>query len=64
MFCNYISHPVSCFLVFQFRAEKLVFEADDVAKGLLDLITLHGITTLVMGDAQNKYYTTYVRIQE
>ncbi|KAJ4777766.1 U-box domain-containing protein kinase family protein [Rhynchospora pubera] len=39
------------------RAEKLVFEADDVAKGLLDLITLHGVTTLVMGAAQNKHYT-------
>jgi hypothetical protein len=37
-----------------------VFEADDVAKGLLNLITLHGITTLVMGAAQNKYYTMYV----
>jgi hypothetical protein len=37
-----------------------VFEADDVTKGLLNLITLHGITTLVMGAAQNKYYTMYV----
>jgi hypothetical protein len=63
-FQMYILQPTSFLSSFQFRAEKLVFEADDIAIGLLNLITLHGITTLVMGAAQNKYYTMYVQVQE
>ncbi|KAJ6835152.1 U-box domain-containing protein 33-like [Iris pallida] len=39
------------------RAEKLVFEAEDVAKGLLDVVALHGITKLVMGAAPDRKYS-------
>ncbi|OAY75725.1 U-box domain-containing protein 33 [Ananas comosus] len=39
------------------KAEKLVIEMDDVAKGLLELISLHGITKLVMGAAADKHYS-------
>lgn len=46
--------------VVQVKAEKLVIEMDDVAKGLLELISLHGITKLVMGAAADKHYSKYV----
>ncbi|KAJ6840817.1 U-box domain-containing protein 33-like isoform X1 [Iris pallida] len=39
------------------RAEKLVFEAEDVAKGLLEVVALHGVTKLVMGAAADKKYS-------
>jgi hypothetical protein len=32
---------------------------DDVAKGLEELITLHGITRLVMGAAADQHYSEY-----
>ncbi|XP_072955890.1 U-box domain-containing protein 33-like [Typha angustifolia] len=41
----------------QVRAEKLVIEADDIIKGLEELISLHGITKLVMGAAADKHYS-------
>ncbi|XP_042433976.1 U-box domain-containing protein 33-like isoform X2 [Zingiber officinale] len=38
------------------KAEKLVIEKEDVAKGLIELIASHGITKLVMGAAAEKNY--------
>nr|XP_051221130.1 U-box domain-containing protein 33-like [Lolium perenne] len=37
--------------------EKIIIENDDVARGHEELITLHGITKLVMGAASDKYYS-------
>ncbi|CAM0944662.1 unnamed protein product [Alopecurus aequalis] len=37
--------------------EKIVIENDDVAKGLEELITLHGITKLVMGAVSDRHYS-------
>ncbi|KAM0846197.1 hypothetical protein ACQ4PT_055838 [Festuca glaucescens] len=37
--------------------EKIIIENDDVAKGLEELITLHGITKLVMGAVSDKHYS-------
>uniref|UniRef100_A0A453PSF4 UspA domain-containing protein n=1 Tax=Aegilops tauschii subsp. strangulata TaxID=200361 RepID=A0A453PSF4_AEGTS len=42
------------------QAEKLVVESDDVAEGLVQLITEHHVTALVMGAAADKHYTKYV----
>ncbi|URD93090.1 U-box domain-containing protein [Musa troglodytarum] len=39
------------------KAEKLVIERDDVGKGLVELIALHGITKLVMGAAPDRCYS-------
>uniref|UniRef100_A0A453PSC6 RING-type E3 ubiquitin transferase n=1 Tax=Aegilops tauschii subsp. strangulata TaxID=200361 RepID=A0A453PSC6_AEGTS len=39
------------------QAEKLVVESDDVAEGLVQLITEHHVTALVMGAAADKHYT-------
>ncbi|XP_037455877.1 U-box domain-containing protein 33-like [Triticum dicoccoides] len=41
----------------QVQAEKLVVESDDVAEGLVQLITEHHVTALVMGAAADKHYT-------
>ncbi|KAG8059960.1 hypothetical protein GUJ93_ZPchr0002g23117 [Zizania palustris] len=37
--------------------EKLIIEKEDIAKGLEDIIALHGITMLVMGAAADKHYS-------
>ncbi|XP_062222517.1 U-box domain-containing protein 33-like [Phragmites australis] len=37
--------------------EKLIIDKDDIAKGLEELIALHGITKLVMGAAADKHYS-------
>uniref|UniRef100_A0A0E0GAV4 RING-type E3 ubiquitin transferase n=1 Tax=Oryza nivara TaxID=4536 RepID=A0A0E0GAV4_ORYNI len=37
--------------------EKLIIEEDDIAKGLTDLVALHGVTKLVMGAAADKHYS-------
>uniref|UniRef100_A0A0D9XT58 RING-type E3 ubiquitin transferase n=1 Tax=Leersia perrieri TaxID=77586 RepID=A0A0D9XT58_9ORYZ len=37
--------------------EKLIIEKDDIAKGLEDLIALHGVTKLVMAAAADKHYS-------
>ncbi|KAM0864691.1 hypothetical protein ACQ4PT_043758 [Festuca glaucescens] len=37
--------------------DKIIIENDDVAKGLEELITLHGITKLVMGAVSDKHYS-------
>ncbi|PKA48043.1 U-box domain-containing protein 33 [Apostasia shenzhenica] len=39
------------------RADKLVIEMDDVAKGIVELIAQYGITSLVMGAAADKHYS-------
>ncbi|KAM0942055.1 putative protein kinase RLK-Pelle-RLCK-IXb family [Dioscorea sansibarensis] len=41
----------------KFQAEKLVVETDDVAKGLIEVISQHRITNLVMGAAADKQYS-------
>ncbi|KAL6634887.1 hypothetical protein ACP70R_027558 [Stipagrostis hirtigluma subsp. patula] len=38
------------------NCEKLIIDKDDVAKGLEELIVLHGVTKLVMGAAADKHY--------
>ncbi|XP_048531037.1 U-box domain-containing protein 33-like [Triticum urartu] len=43
------------------QAEKLVVESEDVAEGLVQLITAHHITALVMGAAADKHYTKEMR---
>ncbi|EMS46585.1 U-box domain-containing protein 33 [Triticum urartu] len=46
------------------QAEKLVVESEDVAEGLVQLITAHHITALVMGAAADKHYTKYEIVKE
>jgi hypothetical protein len=41
----------------QVSCEKLIIEEDDIAKGLTDLVALHGVTKLVMGAAADKHYS-------
>ncbi|WOK94871.1 hypothetical protein Cni_G03576 [Canna indica] len=43
------------------KVEKLVIEKDDVSKGLVELIALHGITKLVMGAAADRHCTRKMR---
>ncbi|PVH63897.1 hypothetical protein PAHAL_2G133900 [Panicum hallii] len=44
------------------HAEKLVVESDDVAQGLVELISEHHVTALVMGAASDKHYTKKMKI--
>ncbi|KAG8069418.1 hypothetical protein GUJ93_ZPchr0005g15006 [Zizania palustris] len=37
--------------------EKLIIEKEDIAKGLEDIIALHGVTKLVMGALADKHYS-------
>ncbi|KAM0859434.1 hypothetical protein ACQ4PT_047214 [Festuca glaucescens] len=39
------------------KCEKLVFEKEDVASGLVELIRLHGITELVVSAAADRHYS-------
>ncbi|TKY65436.1 U-box domain-containing protein 33 [Spatholobus suberectus] len=39
------------------RAEKLHIEMDSIEKGILELVSRHGIRKLVMGAASDRYYT-------
>ncbi|KAG8071755.1 hypothetical protein GUJ93_ZPchr0006g44549 [Zizania palustris] len=41
--------------------EKVIIDMDDVAQGLEKLITLHGITKLVMGAAADQHYSKEMR---
>ncbi|KAL0913721.1 hypothetical protein M5K25_017202 [Dendrobium thyrsiflorum] len=41
----------------KFRAEKLVFENDDVGSGIVELVASHGITMLVMGAASDRHFS-------
>lgn len=47
------------FLLDQFQAQKLMFVFDDVAHGLVELISSHGICNLVMGAASDRRYKRY-----
>lgn len=49
---------IVCF-VFQVSCEKLIIEEEDIAKGLEDLIAIHGITKLVMGTAACRHNSGY-----
>ncbi|KAL6838452.1 hypothetical protein ACP4OV_031697 [Aristida adscensionis] len=44
------------------QAEKLVIESDDVAQGLVELISEHHVTVLVMGAAADKQYTKKMKV--
>lgn len=44
---------------FQVKCEKLVIENNDVAKGIMELVSLHGVSKLIMGAAADKHYSRY-----
>lgn len=44
------------------RAEKLVIEADDPAKGLIELVALRGIAKLIMGAAADKHFSRRMKV--
>jgi K+-sensing histidine kinase KdpD len=46
-------------LFFQVKCEKLVIENADVAGGIVELVSKHSITKLVMGAAADKHYSRY-----
>jgi len=41
------------------KCEKLVIENNDVAKGIMELVSLHGVSKLIMGAAADKHYSRY-----
>jgi hypothetical protein len=45
------------YLFFQVRAEKLYVEMESIEKGIVELISQHGIKKLVMGAAADKRYS-------
>ncbi|KAK3004753.1 hypothetical protein RJ639_018398, partial [Escallonia herrerae] len=46
------------------RAEKLHIEKDSIEKGIVELISQHGIRRLVMGAAANKLFSTSSSVRE
>lgn len=46
-------------LVFQVKCEKLVIENDHVAKGIAEIVSLHGVSKLIMGAAADKHFSRY-----
>lgn len=44
---------------FQVKCEKLVIENDNVAKGITEIVSLHGVSKLIMGAAADKHYSRY-----
>ncbi|KAJ3693043.1 hypothetical protein LUZ60_012138 [Juncus effusus] len=48
---------LTMFLRFKIKAQRIVIERDDIADGLVSLISEHGITELVMGGAADKHYS-------
>ncbi|TVU10590.1 hypothetical protein EJB05_44132 [Eragrostis curvula] len=44
------------------HAEKLVVESDDVARGIVEFISEHRVTALVMGATSDKHYTKKMKI--
>lgn len=44
---------------FQVKCEKLVIENDDVAKGITEIVSLHGVRKLIIGAAADKHYSRY-----
>jgi K+-sensing histidine kinase KdpD len=45
--------------IFQVKCEKLVVENADIAGGIVELVSMHRITKLVMGAAADKHYSRY-----
>ena len=43
----------------QVNCSKEAIQNDDIAKGIIELISLHGITKLVVGAASDKNYSMY-----
>jgi len=43
----------------QVNCSKEAIQNDDIAKGIIELISLHGITKLVVGAASDKNYSKY-----
>ena len=41
------------------KCEKLVIEKEDAASGLVELISVHGITELVVSAAADRHYSRY-----
>jgi len=44
---------------FQVKCEKLVIENNYVAKGIMELVSLHRVSKLIMGAAADKHYSRY-----
>ncbi|KAJ4778235.1 U-box domain-containing protein kinase family protein [Rhynchospora pubera] len=57
-----MSTYMSMFARFKIKPEKLIIESDDIADGLLSLITKHGITELVMGAGADKTYSKTMKV--
>ncbi|XP_078163385.1 U-box domain-containing protein 33-like isoform X2 [Carex rostrata] len=52
-----LDHYIKACSKLKVPAEKLVIEMDDIAQGILVLISLHRVTRLVMGAASDKHYS-------
>ncbi|CAN6311999.1 unnamed protein product [Urochloa humidicola] len=44
------------------KCEKLVIENDDVAKGVIELVSVHGVRKLIMGAASDKHYSRKMKM--
>ncbi|PVH32417.1 hypothetical protein PAHAL_9G395000 [Panicum hallii] len=44
------------------KCEKLVIENNDVAKGIMELVSLHGVSKLIMGAASDKHYSRKMKM--
>nr|XP_034572176.1 U-box domain-containing protein 57-like isoform X2 [Setaria viridis]TKV95083.1 hypothetical protein SEVIR_9G337400v2 [Setaria viridis] len=44
------------------KCEKLVTENDNVAKGIVELVSLHGVSKLIMGAAADKHYSRKMKM--
>ncbi|CAN6288856.1 unnamed protein product [Urochloa humidicola] len=44
------------------KCEKLVIENDNVAKGVVDLVSVHGVRKLIMGAAADKHYSRKMKM--
>ncbi|WVZ57562.1 hypothetical protein U9M48_007933 [Paspalum notatum var. saurae] len=44
------------------KCEKLVIENDNVARGITELVSLHGVSKLIMGAAADKHYSRKMKM--
>jgi K+-sensing histidine kinase KdpD len=44
---------------YQIKGKKLVIQNEDIAKGIAELVSKHGVNKLVMGAAADKHYSRY-----
>ncbi|CAL4940500.1 unnamed protein product [Urochloa decumbens] len=44
------------------KCEKLVIENDNVAKGVIELVSVHGVRKLIMGAAADKHYSRKMKM--